>query len=341
MTDVRDMDYFMSNPEAFEQLSSEDKASVFAGSTLPGDTAAEGDAAKAADSNASGSDDSPAVAPETETQDDNGATATKPADEPVVLAQDGKHTIPFKELATAREQAAEWERIAREKDEELKRLAVPAAEDAKPAADPNVVDLDALEDKAYEAMMEGDKDAVKAIRRQINDELRRQAEASATARVQSEMSAAMRQAETTRLLNDTAAKAYTAYPFLDVAAEGKNDAAIHDVIEWRDYLISRGAAPHEALSQSVAKFGPMYAALNPTQTAPKPTQSNADVAGKAAAAIAKAKTSTPTTLSDIPAGTAAHHDETAAMLEMGGRDLMAKFAGKTPEQIEALMAKLI
>jgi hypothetical protein len=37
----------------------------------------------------------------------------------------------------------------------------------------------------------------------------------------------------------------------------------------------------------------------------------------------------------------ANHDEAAAMLEMSPTALLRKFEGKTPEQIEALMAKAL
>ncbi|MNL03277.1 hypothetical protein D3C87_1238080 [compost metagenome] len=62
---------------------------------------------------------------------------------------------------------------------------------------------------------------------------------------------------------------------------------------------------------------------------------------KADEVIASVKSKTPISLSDVPAGAKVHHDEAEAMAEMSPLDLMAKFEGKTPAQIEALMRKLV
>ena len=66
-----------------------------------------------------------------------------------------------------------------------------------------------------------------------------------------------------------------------------------------------------------------------------------DPATAAKAAIAKAQSAPPTSLSEIPAGSAAHHDQGEAVLEMSTAGLMNMFDGKSPEQIKTLLNRSI
>lgn len=320
---ANELDQYLDNPDAFVGLTEEEKAKAFLG--------AQGDTGETPPE----SSETPAAAtPETP---EAPAEEIAPEPDPVVLAKDGKHTIPYQELETARASAAHWEQVAREATATLETLK------AQPAA----ADIDVLEQQCFDATIEGDKTLAMDLRRQINAEIQRRAEVSALERVATQQAAEAerRAAEANTQANTQAqslfeiqvAQAKEQYPFLDENSPAKNDQAISDVIEWRDYRILLRDAPHEALAKAVAKFAPIYAPVTaqPAQIA-APTS-----AEKAAAAIAKAKTRVPTSLSDIPAGTAAHHDEAAAVLEMGSTDLMAKFAGKTPEQIMELMSRVI
>lgn len=340
----RNLDFYMGSPDDFAGLSEEDKALLYAGGSLEGDTAPKPEGEIPPSGEVAESDETPAVA-ETPAVEQVVPEPVEPT-EPVILTKDGKHTIPFEELATARERATQLERENAELAERLKQQQAPAAAAetppvAKPTAAADAIDLDALEDQCYEATMEGDKETVKALRKQINTEIQRRAEAAATERFTADRAATEAATTAQTEFNATVAKAIADYPFLDVRSAEKNDAAIKDVVEWRDYRISQGDAPHEALAKAAAKFGPIYATAKPTLPTPQPAGATPTVAQKAAQAIANAKTKVPNSLSDVPAGTAAHHDEAGALLQMGNTDLMAKFAGKTPEQIEALMSKVI
>lgn len=316
------MDQYLDNPDAFAGLSEEEQAKAFLG--------AQGDTGETPP------EISETPAAETPEVPEAVVEETPPEPDPVVLAKDGKHTIPYQELETARASAAHWEQVAREATATLETLK------AQPAA----ADIDVLEQQCFDATIEGDKTLAMDLRRQINAEIQRRAEVSALERVATQQAAeaerraaeATEQAQTQAqtLFETQVAQTKQQYPFLDEASPAKNDQAISDVVEWRDYRVSQGDAPHEALAKAVAKFAPIYAPTAPPAQPAAPT-----VAQKAAAAIAKAKTPVPTSLSDIPAGTSAHHDEAAAVLEMGSNDLMAKFAGKTPEQIMELMSRVI
>jgi hypothetical protein len=65
------------------------------------------------------------------------------------------------------------------------------------------------------------------------------------------------------------------------------------------------------------------------------------VADAAKAAIAKARQPVPTSLTDVPGSLAAPTNELDAMRDLSGAQLLGKFEGKTPEQIAALLEKLV
>lgn len=66
-----------------------------------------------------------------------------------------------------------------------------------------------------------------------------------------------------------------------------------------------------------------------------------DVLAAAQAAIAKAQSKPPMSLSEIPAGSHAASDEVDAMLDMSSTGIMSKFDGKSSEQIMALMSRVL
>jgi hypothetical protein len=97
-------------------------------------------------------------------------------------------------------------------------------------------------------------------------------------------------------------------------------------------VITEGSA-----QEAIELFDAFKAATGkPTVVAGRP-----DTAELAKAAIANAKSKPPSSLSEIPAGSGVQHDEAAAMLEMSAVGVMNKFEGKTPEQINALLSRII
>lgn len=346
----RDLDYFMGTDGAWDALSDEDKATLFNGGVLEGDTteqAGEEPAPVAEESSeAPAAAEEPQASSEAEkTEGDSGSeeAPTPAADEaPVVLTKDGKHAIPFAELESAREQAKHWERFAKEQQTLIERLQVaqpsPAEQDAAPAAP--AFDLAAKEKQYIERALAGDYEGAAQVRAEINAEIRREAEAAAIERAGAHAKEVTTQAESARLYAASLERQLTTHPYLN-----DNEAALAEVAEWRDFYLDRGELPHAALAQAFAKVAPMYKPPVPAQDpnpAPKPAApAAADLAAKAAEVVAAAKPKAPTSLSEVPAGTAAPHDEVAAIREMTGQSLMGKFTGKTPDQIMDLLNRVI
>lgn len=321
---VKDLDYFMSDAEAFAALSDEEKATLFAGQSLEGET----DAAQQPTEEIS---EAPAAEPEQAQEDAKDEKAESA--EPVVLARDGKHTIPFSELESARENSRHWEQIAKQQAELIEQIktAKGQPEQSQPDATTESQGFDfATKEMEYmDAAAMGDTEKAVAIRAEINDAIRKEAVAQASAQI----AQANAQQEANTLIARAADQAVQKYPFLN-----ENEAAMRETVEWRDFLISKGVPAHEAIIQAAERIAPSY------QPAGKPTASAApavDVKAKAAEVVAATKPKAPTSLSEVPAGTSAPHDEAAAIREMQGFNLMNKFAGKTPDQIMELMSRII
>lgn len=323
----RNLEDFFQDTAAFDALSDEDRARLFAGESLQGDTEA---------IQAEENIDPPAdvvVDPE----------EIKPAEEnqePVVLAKDGQHTIPFAELEAARERN-------RQLEQELLALKSPPASqlpDAnKPAeatdelAESNEDRLIRLRREEREAMYAADTDLAEklgkeadALNRQIaKDEMRSEnaaQEAERKAKESEENTIADALARANALIEK--------FPFLNPQGPDTNQKAIDLVVLQRDRFMAEGMSFGDAIEKAVGEIAPLFA----TNTTKQP---NANAAAKAAEAISKAKTRTPTSLSQVPAGARAHHDEGEAIREMDINQLSRSLEGKSPDEIMKLMSRVL
>lgn len=134
--------------------------------------------------------------------------------------------------------------------------------------EPKPYDFDAAEDLYNEAIMGGETEKAKAIRREIRQEEQKQferaAEEKAAAAYDARRQQDVQQAAQTAL-QAAADDAYEAYPFLNSESDDKNDDAIEMVVAVRDANIRKGMEPAEALRKAVAKVGPMYSDKKPPE----------------------------------------------------------------------------
>lgn len=324
----RNIEDFFQDTAAFDALSDEDRARLFAGESIQGDT----DASKAEENS-----DSPAAV----TVDPEEAN-TPAVIEPVVLAKDGQHTIPFSELEAARERTRQLEQ------EVLALKSTPAtqqpAENKAPESetDPSA---ESNEDKLLRLRRE-EREAMYATDSELAEKLGKEADALnrliAKDEMRSENAAqeAWRKAQEAQdnAITDAQARANALvdkYPFLKPDTPTTNQDAIDLVVAQRDKLMSQGVAFGDAIEQAVAKVAPLFDKGNTTQ----PT--DADVARKAAEVISKAKAPVATSLSQAPAGTKPQHDEGEAMRNMDINRLAQSLESKSPDEIMRIMAKAL
>jgi len=261
---------------------------------------------------------------------------------PVVLAKDGVHTIGYDKLVEAREQAAtakaEAARLAAELAE-ARRTPTPAP--AAPAAAPApAVDPDA---PLFGDYTDGDlRKGVQTLLDQQATALRAEFEGKLKP-VEVERQVAAQNAHLNTILTahpdaisiaesqEFAAWKAKQPSFVRAAIEATQDKG--SAAEMVDVLDSyRAAHPRQAAAPAPAAPAPAPAA---------PAAAPGSPAALAAKAIAEAKDRTPTTLSDIPAGTQAVVDEAAAMEQSSPMDLMEKLSSMTPDQIEAWTTRFV
>lgn len=158
------------------------------------------------------------------------------------LAEGGKSKVVphsrFHEVNESLKRERE-ERLRLEEENARLKGAAPKPEEQKPEK-PATYDFDAAEDRYMGAMLEGDADKAKEIRREIRAEelklFESKAGQDAKKAAEEELQKRDQSAETERLqkvLNDVLAK----YPFLNNDSEEANQDAIEDVIARRDYYL--------------------------------------------------------------------------------------------------------
>lgn len=273
-------------------------------------------------------------------------SATKPDPEPekppVVLAKDGVHTIPYEKLAEAREGEKHWKAQAEAAAAELAALKAQAQQRAEAGEAPT--QTDAAVATAQAAIAQG---VDPAIFGDFSEEaLAKGIQALVDMRVQEQVAAAldkalapMQQKQQADAVNTHLSSIYAAHPDADSIAESK------ELADWIEAQPSFARAGYQAVLQQgttaeVIEFFDTFKQAT-GKAAQQNTPEQSDVSAAAKAALAKAKAQVPTSLSEIPAGSKAHHDEAEALMEMSDSNALNSFMGKSPEQIRALLERAL
>lgn len=159
------------------------------------------------------------------------------------------------------------------------------AADANAAADekqqPQPIDLDEKEREYLDAQYNGDTERAMQIRREIRAEELRLSEEAAS-RKALEVASSQKSKDD---VNAVAKDAIKAYPFLN--ENDGNNAAMNEVVEWRDFYASKGQSPAQALASAVGKVAPLYDKKTPTPTGEGKTDRRVTEDPRKAAAIAR------------------------------------------------------
>jgi hypothetical protein len=268
----------------------------------------------------------------------------------VVLAKDGKHTIPFDRLEEAREKArteteraaaavAEAERLRLENDALKAAQAQAAATQSTtaPAAGPAAAADPA---KLLEGVDFGDY-SDGAIAKAVATLVDKRVSAAVAALGVKPGAAAEDPAVAATKAHYTAI--YGAHPDADSIAESQELA---DWLGKQPKLVAqtyRDVLKGGATADVIEVFSAFKQATGTTGAGAGGNGGNPGAEALAAAerAIADAKARTPNSLSDLPAGSGAHHNERDAMLAKDSNQLMRQFEGKSPEEIMAALNRVL
>lgn len=250
--------------------------------------------------------------------------------DPVLLAKDGKHTIPYEKLVEAREGERHWKAQAEAAAAELERLREQAqtradAGEAPTATDQNAAIAQEAIDQGIDPDLFGDfseEDLAKGVMKLIDQRLQQQT-----------------QKMTEQQSRDAAAKAhydtiYNAHPDADSIIESK------ELAEWIatqpghvklgiETVLSTGSA------QQVVE---VFTAFKQSTGKAQPAE---DIRAKARQAAESARQEPPVSLSDIPGGRASGATLEEQVAGLDGTDLLERMQDMSPEQIESLLNRLI
>lgn len=310
---MKDLDYFMANPEEFEKLSDEDRMLLANGEPVEGEIAGK-------------SPDADSTTAETEERGNEGQEAEGQAEEQVVLAKDGKHTIPFDELQKARDAAAFWQAQA----EEAKQ-AIQQRQEALERS--QQVDLKSLRKQLRDATLLDDEALIDDLESQIDAEMVRVAQATAQQQFSAAMAAANEQAEQ-RAISSAAESLIAKYPALDHTKPTANAEAIA-VVQALSAMYANDRPRATALSDAVAKVASMFGMDGNSQ----PDLSDAAAKADKAIAAAKAKPKVPSSMASIPSAPTPPTDEMQAIGQMSVQQMQDRMMDMPREKILALLAR--
>ena len=264
-----------------------------------------------------------------------GAAATTEAEDPaksVVLARDGKHTIPYETLVKHREGEQHWKAQAEAAQQALATLQTQAQTRADAGAAPTKTDNMVA---TAEAAIEAGADA--GIFGDFSEEalakgIEKLVEQQVAARVKAEL-----EPLTTKQAKDAATEhydaIYTKHPDADSIAQSTEFKAWVDAqpsavrnAYWGLFDAKTGGTAQEI----VEVFDAFKGASTPKTTTPA-----AATKAAANAAVASTKSEPPASLSSIPGARAEGADALDRPADMSGPEMLAATAGMSPAALEA------
>lgn len=303
------LSYYEEHPE---ELTDEIAATLMLGGTVQGDT----EAPPAEEEEAEEVSETLAAEPE-----------VKGEEEPVVLAKDGKHTIPFEELEKARADAKQWEQASKEKDALIEQMKAAQKEDAATGTTQATDDLLATLREDYPTLAD-------AMQQLVENRVKEAVESMAK-----EIEPLRQRVETSAIEGHFSAIRGAHSDFDTIVESGK-------LQEWVKTLPSYARPGAEAvLSQGTAQE--VIDLLNDYKgTLTKPAEipsSKEDIAKKAQEVVekAKGKTVVPGSLSDVPAGGLPASDELGNFESLSDTALMGAFLKMDPNKLQEKLARLL
>lgn len=267
------------------------------------------------------------------------------AENAVILAKDGKHTIAYEKLVEAREAEKHWKAQHQTVVEEMEALKAQAQQRvdagiAPTAADKQVAAAEAAIDAGVDPALFGDfsEEAIaKGVQALVKSQVSAVSEQLKAALAEVIEPLKQRQEVDTREAHFQAI--YAKHPDADSIVESK------ELADWIAAQPSFARAGFESVlangtaAEAIELFDTFKAATGKTQSAPAPSAESVKEAAKQA--IAQAKPAVPASLSDIPGGKVGPATGNEALANLGANEMTEALMDKTPEQIEAFLNRSV
>jgi len=268
--------------------------------------------------------------------------ATDPASA-VILAKDGKHTIPYEKLIEAREGEKQWRDKAQAALQELDALKAQAQQRADAGqiptqADQNLAIAEQAIDRGADPDLFGDF-SEEAIAKGVQSLVDQRVQALVDEKVNAALAPLQQQQEADLQRQQAAATEahfraiYEKHPDADSIAESQ------ELADWIKAQPSFARAGIEAVLQkgSAAEVIELLDQFKGTAGKTQPAADDAAAKEAAKQAIAKARAPVPGSLSDIPGGTAGPGSRDEALAKLSAPDMADAMANMTPAQIEEFL----
>lgn len=264
------------------------------------------------------------------------------AENAVILAKDGKHTIPYDKLVEARNGEKEWKQKFDEAQQQLAQLQADAQERKDNGQAPTTQDNQAniaqqAIDQGVDPAIFGDfneKDLAAGIQKLVNSQfstLVQQQLQTALAPIQQQQQVSVEQAHFNEI--------FTAHPDAESIVESK------EFNEWKDAQPSFLKDAYETVldkgsaAQVVELLGLYKSNTQSGQQAAQPA--NDAVKAVAQKAVSQAQTPPPNSLSDLPAGSPAGVSRDERLAAMSPAQLAEEMQGWTPDQVEQFLNRRV
>lgn len=255
----------------------------------------------------------------------------------VILAKDGRHTIPYDKLVQAREGERHWKAQAEAAQRQLEALQAASQAQAEAGQAPTTVDnqvaaAQAAIDQGVDPGIFGDF-SEEALAKGIATLVERQVEARVSKALEP-----IQAKQATDAVQSHYDAIYAAHPDADSIAESK---------ELADWIAGQPSFVRDAYAQVFTKgsttdvielFDKFKQATGVTQAVKTPSPGALKAAAKAA--IAATPAATPASLTDFPGGRPAGVSAAEAMSSMDAHEMLETMQGMAPEQIEDLLNRL-
>ncbi|ENU86135.1 hypothetical protein [Acinetobacter sp. CIP 102129] len=261
------------------------------------------------------------------------------AENAVIVARDGKHTIPYEKLVEARNGEKEWKQKFDTAQQQLAELQTSAQERKDNGVAPTVQDNQAnivqqAIDEGVDPAIFGDFDE-----KGLADGIQKLVDMRVSAMVQQKLETALAPMQQQQQVSAEQAhfnEIFTAHPDAESIVESKEFSAWLDnqpsiTKDAYNTVLNKGSA-----SQVVELLGLYKSGTQSTQAA---QQQNDAVRVAAMQAVNKAPTNVPHSVTDFPAGNPTGQSNDERLANLSGPELLAEMSKWTPEQIDAYYAR--
>lgn len=271
--------------------------------------------------------------------DEDGITA----ENAVVLAKDGKHTIPYDRLEKARQGERHWREQAENAQYQLSELQAQAQARADAGINPTKADnlvaqAEAAIDAGADVDLFGDfsEEALAAgVRKLVSMQVEQQVKAQMGQALAPLVEKQQKEAQSAHY--DTI---YGKHPDADSIAES---AEFNDWVNKQPSVVR--AAYQNLFDPKVGgtaeQIVEVFDAFKASNGVESPKSAAPNQRSAAQTALANSRVAPPSSLSSIPGGRSAGSNTLDATADMGGAEMLAATSGMTPQQIEAWLNRRI